>query len=647
MPSNTRSNTLSNTSTNANVLPKVLQIKELTNDPTINIVLDTLERNKQAIVFCNSKRSAEKCAEDSSRKINTTGNLSDSEKEHFGYERKQLNELSEQILHALSKPTKQCERLAECVKKGVAYHHAGLVYEQKSLIEDAFRRNLIKIICATPTLALGVSLPAFRVIIKDLRRYHSGRSGRDDEKGMRYIPVLEYHQMAGRAGRPEHSKIGEAITLASTEAEKQKINEIFINGEPEDIYSKLGVEPVLRSCLLSLIATNFVTTKEQILLFFNKTFWAHQFGDMYHLTKIIDKVLGMLQEFGFIEIMGTTIGTITGTTTGTDNMHKDNLHKQQGTNDNNKKIYADDILNKNRMNEGFTSAADLFFTEKANNLFFDEKKEKNNDVNNNNLNNNYNNIKVKDNEIRYASTLLGKRVSELYIDPLTAHEIILAMERAHDKRVLPIPLSFLHMISCALELRPKLNVRTKEVDDIMQKLVESEGSLIVLEPSQYEPEYDNFINSFKTSLFFQDWIDEMDEEYLLEKYDIRPGEIKVKLDIADWLIYSAAEMCKLLKYQNMLAELNKLRIRLKYGTKEELLALLKLENIGRVRARKLYSHGIKDVGDVKKANIVTLAQLIGKNVAINIKEQVGEKVKKEDIEIKENKRKGQISLMDF
>lgn len=640
MPSNTRSNTLSNTSSNANSLPKVLQIKELTNDPTINIILDTLERNKQAIVFCNSKRSAEKCAEDSSRKI-TTGMLTDSEK-------KQLNELSDEALHALSKPTKQCERLAECVKKGVAYHHAGLVYEQKSLIEDAFRKNLIKIICATPTLALGVSLPAFRVIIKDLRRYHSGRSGRDDEKGMRYIPVLEYHQMAGRAGRPEHSKIGEAITLASTKAEKQKINDKFINGEPEDIYSKLGVEPVLRSCLLSLIATNFVTTKEQILLFFNKTFWAHQFGDMYHLTKIIDKVLGMLQEFGFIEIMGTTIGTTTGTTTGTDNMHKDNLHKQQGTNDNNKKSYAAEIINKNKINEGFTSAAELFSTEKANNLFFDEEKERSNKSRKSS-----DDFKERSDEIRYDATLLGKRVSELYIDPLTAHEIILAMERAQDKQraqdkcVLPIPLSFLHMISCALELRPKLNVRTKEVDDIMQKLVQFEGSLIVLEPSQYEPEYDNYINSFKTSLFFQDWIDEMDEEYLLEKYDIRPGEIKVKLDIADWLIYSAAEMCKLLKYQNMLAELNKLRIRLKYGTKEELLALLKLENIGRVRARKLYSHGIKDIGDVKKANIVTLAQLIGKNVAINIKEQVGEKVKKEDIEIKENKRKGQISLKDF
>ena len=227
-------------------MPKIITIKELADDPTINLVLDTLERNKQAIIFCNSKRSAEKCAEDSSRKINTATSLSDSKKKTIilsESEKKQLSELSDEALHALSKPTKQCERLAECLKKGVAYHHAGLVYEQKSIIEEAFRKNIIKIICATPTLALGVSLPAFRVIIKDLRRYYHGKIGADNEnneRGMRYIPVLEYHQMAGRAGRPEHSKIGEAITLASTEAEKQKINEVFINGEPENIYSKLG-----------------------------------------------------------------------------------------------------------------------------------------------------------------------------------------------------------------------------------------------------------------------------------------------------------------------------------------------------------------------------------------------------------------------
>ena len=50
-------------------VPKTIQIKEQYKDTTINIVLDTLEKQKQALVFCNSKRSAEKTAEDISYKV--------------------------------------------------------------------------------------------------------------------------------------------------------------------------------------------------------------------------------------------------------------------------------------------------------------------------------------------------------------------------------------------------------------------------------------------------------------------------------------------------------------------------------------------------------------------------------------------------
>ncbi len=124
-------------------IPKVLQIKEMTTDPTLNIVLDTLETKKQALVFCNSKRSCEKTAEDIANKF----------KIFDAKEREVLEKLSFDVLNALPRPTTQCERLARCVKKGIAYHHAGLVAEQKSLIEDAFRANVVKIICSTPTLA--------------------------------------------------------------------------------------------------------------------------------------------------------------------------------------------------------------------------------------------------------------------------------------------------------------------------------------------------------------------------------------------------------------------------------------------------------------------------------------------------------------
>ncbi|MBL7055129.1 hypothetical protein ISS05_05215, partial [Candidatus Woesearchaeota archaeon] len=100
---------------------------------------------------------------------------------------------------------------------------------------------------------------------------------------------------------------------------------------------------------------------------------------------------------------------------------------------------------------------------------------------------------------------------------------------------------------------------------------------------------------------------------------------------------------KLLQFKPLLKEIVKLRLRLRYGVKEELLPLLKLEQIGRARARKLHRNRIKDIADVKKARLETLEQILGKKIAFFIKKQVGEDIK----EVKDNKRKGQISLKDY
>ena len=197
---------------------KKQKIDESTDDATLNLALDTIKIGKQALVFANTKRSAEKAAEDISKKIKGEGG--------------ELSGLSEDVLYSLTKPTKQCERLALCTKKGIAFHHAGLTEKQKEIIEDNFKKGVIKIICCTPTLAIGVDLPAFRAILKDLKRY--------GHRGLAYIPVLEYLQMAGRAGRPNFDKEGQAIIISGSESEKEELLNRYINGEPEEIYSKLA-----------------------------------------------------------------------------------------------------------------------------------------------------------------------------------------------------------------------------------------------------------------------------------------------------------------------------------------------------------------------------------------------------------------------
>ena len=210
-----------------------LQINSETDDPTINLALDTIKINKQALIFVNTKKSAEKTAEDIAKRIKINS--------------ESLSKLSEEILNSLSRPTKQCDRAAACIIKGIAFHHAGLHSKQRELIEENFMNGTIKIICSTPTLAFGVDLPAYRSIIKDLRRY--------TQRGLAWIPVLEFLQICGRAGRPNYDKEGQAIAIAETSAEKSKIDEKYMNGQPEEIHSKLAVEPVLRTYVLSLISS--------------------------------------------------------------------------------------------------------------------------------------------------------------------------------------------------------------------------------------------------------------------------------------------------------------------------------------------------------------------------------------------------------
>ena len=517
-------------------MAKSVKIDDEFESAVLNIALDTLKIGKQALIFVNTKKSAEKTAEEISKKIKT--------------EDISLKALADSALNSLTRPTKQCERLALCLKKSVAFHHAGLTQKQKNIIEDNFREGVIKIICCTPTLAYGVDLPAYRAIIKDLRRYTM--------HGLSWIPVLDYMQMSGRAGRPNYDNEGQAVVIALTKSEKEKIEEKYLNGVPEDIYSKLAVEPVLRTYVLSLIAANFTTTKKQLFDFFDRTFYAHQFKDLRRLHAVISKVIELLDEWEFIM----------------------------------------------RSGDDFSSANEIE----------DEK---------------------------LKATLMGKRVAELYIDPLTAYFIITCMRNASDKRI--DAFSFLQAISHTLEIRPMLKVGIKEYDRMQEKMLEFSGFLLENEPSMYEPEYEDFLNSVKTALMMNEWVNEKDEEYLLDEYAIRPGELRNKLETADWLLYATEEISKIMHYQSLIKEIVKLRLRLRYGVKEELLPLVRLENIGRVRARILFRNRLRDVKDLKSADLSTLTQILGEKVALSVKKQLGQ----EKIEVPGNKRKGQISLRDW
>lgn len=475
--------------------------------PTSNLVENTLEKDKQAIVFCSSRKGAEKssdrCAKVTKQKIDRE-------------EKKKLEEYADRILNVLGNPTSQCERLAENVKKGAAFHHAGLVNQQRKLVEQAFREGLIKTVSATPTLAAGVNLPAFRVIMRDLKRY-TGR-------GMEWIPVLEYEQMTGRAGRPKYDDHGEAISIAKNPGSKEKILERFILGEPERIQSKLAVEPVLRMHTLSLIASNFCNSMDDVYSFYKESFYAYQFGEFSEVKSKVKSVVEDLIEYEFL---------------------------------------TEDI----------------------------------------------------------DATPIGKRVSELYIDPDSAHHILESLKKAEEKEVKPVSLLF--MLSRTTEMQPRPRVKDKEFSDIQQALNDAEKYLLEDVPEEWDPENEQYLESMKNTMILQGWISEVDEEKLMNKYGVAPGGIRAKTQDADWLLYASKEISRM-KNLNTDKEIEKLRIRLKHGIKKELLPLVEYDQIGRVRARKLYDHGIRDQEQIREVSFEKLKQLIGDKTARKLKKQVGE-----------------------
>lgn len=528
---------------------KSIGIKEITSDATINIVLDTLEKYKQAIVFVNTKKGAEAIAERISGKVKSVPG-------------KEALLIADKAEKALATPTKQCRRLGKVLRKGVAFHHSGLHYSQRELIETGFRERKIKVICSTPTLAAGLELPAYRVVIRDLKRFSGGW-------GMNNIPVLEYEQMAGRAGRPSFDKVGEAICVANNTNEREEIWEQYINGMPEDILSKLAVEPVLRTYVLALVATGYAGSFNELMGFIRNSFYAHQYKDLTRIKQIIMRTVEMLEEWEF--------------------------------------------------------------------LYTDKKGESNGFVSANKLNENK--------DFFLKATKLGERVAELYLDPLTANYLLVCLRKAASEK--HSVFGFLQMLSWTLEMRPLIRARQKDIPLIEEKLVLESDELLSGEPSSFSDEYDEFLDSVKTALVFEAWIEEVADDELLESFNVTPGEMHAKLERADWLLYSCYELSKLQGFRVVGSELLKLRVRMKSGVKEELLPLLKLKNVGRVRARKMFNNKIKDLGGVKKADLGLLASLIGRGVALDVKKQVGQDLSNEKVVVKKNKRKGQVSLEDF
>ena len=237
------------------------------NEVIVKILNTSIEESSQALVFVSTRRFTESLAKYTSGKIKRR--ISPDQRSKF-------HEVSQKLLDVPRKrgslPTEVCLKLAECVENGVAFHHAGLFDKQKEIIEDEFRAGNLLMITATPSLMYGVNLPSKNVVIRDYTRWTS--------QGPQPIPVFDYEQMSGRAGRPGYDTEGYSYLIAKSVDEAYNLKEHYVYGEIETTNSKLieNRDAVYRQ-IITQVASTLAKKPADLLEFFDKTFYGFQMGN--------------------------------------------------------------------------------------------------------------------------------------------------------------------------------------------------------------------------------------------------------------------------------------------------------------------------------------------------------------------------------
>jgi len=467
----------------------------------VDLTLDILDEGGQALIFnstrANAVRNAEKLKE---------------------YVRKYLSKDEIEKLKNISESIEGNDWLSQTLKdqiiNGVAFHHAGLSYNARKIVEEGFRNSLIKVVSSTTTLGAGINVPARRVIINEISRYSAGLGYAE------IMSVNEYKQLAGRAGRPKYDPYGEAIIVAKGKYDVDVLMESYIKAEVEPISSQIKDEKALRSHLLSLIANEIITNDSELESILKETLASKQIS-MLILSRISRNVINYLQKASFIVI--------------------------------------------------------------------------------------------KD---RYVATPIGKRISELYIDPLTGEQIIRGLKN--------IPLSlikdefyYLLLISSTEDMQ-RLSVFRSENNMLQEEL----EKVIDKYPFDLDPYDDEDLSILKTAKLLKSWINEEGEDEIADKYGIGLGDLYNVVQVASWICHAAKEIAKLLNLNDSFLYLEKLEARIEHGVKEELLELVKIPRIGRVRARILYNAGFRTIDKLKEAKeeqIIALP-MIGPETYKSIKE---------------------------
>lgn len=464
----------------------------------LNLCLDTIAEGGQCLVFVSSRRNAEAFAKRAAGAIKS--------------EDPELKTCAGNLM--ASAETEMGKTLAACVEKGAAFHHAGLSREERRIVEEGFRKGQIKCISSTPTLAAGLNLPARRVIIRDYLRFSAG-------EGMQPIPASEYHQMAGRAGRPRLDPYGEAVLIAKEADQVGELFEWYIEAPAEEVHSKIAEPTALYTHVLSLIASGFAGTRQELAAFMGRSFYVHEHRQGRLMQRAVDAALKFLVSSEMVVEIGEHIG----------------------------------------------------------------------------------------------ASEFGSLVSRLYIDPRSAAMIVSTLRQREDYS----DLGLLQLI-CSTPDMPRLYARNTDRPQLDRMIEEHAGELWLPAPED-EEEAELFFRAIKTAMLLSDWTDEMPDAKICERYSVGPGDVYGMVESVNWLLHATAELSRMFA-PAFHGQVRDYETCMKNGIRRELLPLVRLRGIGRVRARRLFNNNITSPDAVRVAGIEAVTRIVGRGIAEQIFSQL-------------------------
>lgn len=564
----------------------------LKSHPVWSVVSDGLDSQSQVLMFVGTRRSAQSEAKNLAKRVRKRLEKEDPERLERLKEvanrlegRSQSN-LAEQLVHSMS--------------GGVAFHHAGLTSGQRKEVEKAFKSGLLVALTATPTLAAGVNLPARRVLVRDLKRWDDGMS--------RPLPVMEVRQMLGRAGRPKYDTRGEAwVYCKGTDGWEvaDSVSDRYFFGPVEDISSKLANEPAMRMHLLASIATGGLVHKGSIEHFFSSTFLGSTMPRS-QLRERLNTMLDWLVEERFIRKVGIDENF-------TAHWLNDeiNLEHEDAWDDSlpawatpaqetlgvewspNSPAQIKAIAQRSahiNPSLGFTTATSLGSTGEWVQPSAEEP-----------------------HDMKYEATQMGERVTQLYLDPLSASILRTGLRRAVRRLVRAArPVTDFGLLHLAVAT-PDFNslwAKTSDMESnsplwLKTNSVEDE---LLIEPGYAEA----MLGNIKSAWMVEEWTEESTLRDLETRLDVSPGDVHHRVDLMGWLLSGAQHVLMAddvfsEEHMHIIAELVKkisvLQQRVRHGCKTDLLQLVNIRHVGRQRAREMASLGLRQPQDVASMSL--------------------------------------------